>query len=479
MKNLYCRQWFLCLFVITGLSRQGFAQTLQLGDIQALKSTAFNPNTKTIYAIWNDSIRAYTAPEYKNSRLIKFTPPLEGFGIGKNIVPADSTLYFVDGQGGIVHHLTDDTLTRIDQSFRHKMQINSSLIVRNDTIFRYGGYGFWSHRNFFTYFSKTSKEWELLLPHGTELEPQGVSLAGLTQDRDNFYVLWGLYRKPQELYDGSPYKKAWRFDLNLRRWEFLGEIPRDRPGDEDYIQMGDKLLYFLNNRLILLVEPGKNRIVHYLLSDTRFEKICGSGTCQIRLKGNVNIRGFYSEGLFYLPFLDVATSGTDSPTTRTLSYHMIPESELLANKIKEEPLYVTSHFPLKSTLAGILALGLIGGIVLYQKNRRRQNKIWVLEDGVSYQGQKLPLDSLSLSLIKILLEAQGEIPSQKALELVENPSLSEGHNLKLRSQLVDNINLRFKTLLNTDKDIITLVRSSSDRRNKSYRMDISNFKVQT
>ena len=87
------------------------------------------------------------------------------------------------------------------------------------------------------------------------------------------------------------------------------------------------------------------------------------------------------------------------------------------------------------------------------------------------------MDEISIALLKLLITSGGEVSSQKVFELVENPNLSEGHNLKLRAQLVDGINLKLKALLQTEKDMIKIARSATDRRNKSYRLDVSRFVV--
>ena len=42
------------------------------------------------------------------------------------------------------------------------MQLGSIEFVRNDTLIRYGGYGFFQNRNFFTFYDKQTNGWEFL-----------------------------------------------------------------------------------------------------------------------------------------------------------------------------------------------------------------------------------------------------------------------------------------------------------------------------
>ena len=70
--------------------------------------------------------------------------------------------FFIEHLGGVVFKKKGDKLDRIDKSYTHKNQLNSSLFIYNDTLFRFGGYGFFEAKNFFTYLSKETNEWEAL-----------------------------------------------------------------------------------------------------------------------------------------------------------------------------------------------------------------------------------------------------------------------------------------------------------------------------
>jgi hypothetical protein len=59
-----------------------------------------------------------------------------------------SGIFFISNNSGIVYKIKDDSLTRIDKSLDNRLLADSYIFSHNDTIFRYGGYGFWSQRNF-------------------------------------------------------------------------------------------------------------------------------------------------------------------------------------------------------------------------------------------------------------------------------------------------------------------------------------------
>ena len=76
--------------------------------------------------------------------------------------------------GGRILEFTGDSILRIDNSFEHKMQIGSLEFERNDTILRYGGYGFFENRNFFTFYDNQTNGWEVLNIKGDVL-PERIS----------------------------------------------------------------------------------------------------------------------------------------------------------------------------------------------------------------------------------------------------------------------------------------------------------------
>ena len=55
----------------------------------------------------------------------------------------------------------DDSLIKINKSFDSRINFGSYNFQISDTIIKFGGYGFWSQRNFLYYFDTSTYEWEL------------------------------------------------------------------------------------------------------------------------------------------------------------------------------------------------------------------------------------------------------------------------------------------------------------------------------
>ena len=63
------------------------------------------------------------------------------------LVTSNNKPYVVSISGGKIWSVERSGLKRIDNSFDHKMTFGSNVFVHRDTIFKFGGYGYWSKRN--------------------------------------------------------------------------------------------------------------------------------------------------------------------------------------------------------------------------------------------------------------------------------------------------------------------------------------------
>ena len=218
--------WLLLVFEF-GPQYNCFGQTFDIGNAGTLKATAFDKSTKKVYAIWKDSIRVFLPPDYTASKLIPVKPPETFFPDVFDPICLDSTLLFVKTSGGIVYQLQGDSLIRIDQSFDHKMQINSTIFTHNDTLMRYGGYGFWSDRNFVTYFSSETHEWEIVPASGSDLLPKGSHDNLIVQNGPQLAIFSGLSTNEFNPLEVEEFREIWSFDLKDRSWKHLGNLMED------------------------------------------------------------------------------------------------------------------------------------------------------------------------------------------------------------------------------------------------------------
>jgi hypothetical protein len=117
-------------------------------------------------------------------------------------------------------------LKRIDSTYFTGDNFRMMAFIRKDTLYQYGGYGFWQTRDFFIRFSEKSKEWELLT-RGDPL-PNEFNYHYYDSVTDKFYVLGSF---SSFAHQGSPRKiyrdSAFAYDFRDRSWRSLGKIRND------------------------------------------------------------------------------------------------------------------------------------------------------------------------------------------------------------------------------------------------------------
>lgn len=85
-------------------------------------------------------------------------------------------------------------IDRLDETYHHGYNFDSYQFVRNDTVYSFGGYGFWIQNNLLTYYSDVRKEWSLYskAPFGLEtpdIDVTGTEVRFFDRVHDILYVI--------------------------------------------------------------------------------------------------------------------------------------------------------------------------------------------------------------------------------------------------------------------------------------------------
>jgi hypothetical protein len=260
-----------------------------------------------------------------------------------------STPYLVSIGSGMVWELTNDSIKRIDNSFDHKMSYRSDIFVKNDTIFKFGGYGFWSARNFFTYFSETTNEWEFYNINKKSYLPPGLSHFNSTLVGDFYFVSGGT---SIDLHNGTEYienNKVWRFDFKKKLWVDLGTSKTSTYPYTHYIDIGNgRHLWFglkdHGRAGMSILDYGANTIEEFDYSSS----ILSVGT------------GFFARDTIY--------------NFRNNNFIGMQLSDFTGKPSSISSMYVDANTLFKSLtiVVGVIIFILVVGLVfLYNKNRKR------------------------------------------------------------------------------------------------------------
>ena len=352
----------------------------------------------------------------------------------------DGALHLASNLGGLVYRISPDTTTRIDHSFVHKKQIQAAQFVRNDTLFRYGGYGFWRANNFFTFFDLTTKEWQYYPTKGHNLPPEAYN--GTTQLVDNlFYVLGGTSVNPQTGIQGSQNKELWVFDFSNRKWQNLG-----RAGVElqksNHINKGNQMVFFSSipdNSPTAVVDFTNNRIQYYQ------KDLIGS------VVGEINHPFFVGDTLYYLKDnrLHQATFGKDFFVTPTKSERLYFDANTLFT-------YLSYFF--------LLVVLVIIAVFLFINYQKRQAPTLV-HGGIRSKGTFYALRPDEEAIVRFL-HTEKKAPNDLVLAQIANAQLSYSQNSKRKADAILAINTLMTQL--SGKALIVGRKAPQDKRQTVY-----------
>lgn len=195
----------------TGYSK-GFISWYSEADRAIHRISILNGNHTVFHENHIDTLLPFTLKYYPD-RL-----NLPSIGYHYNI---KGRLFCVFGGTGYVFAVdtTSMQIRRIDNTTHSGYNFDAYQFKRRDTIFSFGGYGFWMENNLLTYFSELRKEWNVysigeFAPYNSDfIEGPTYKFAFYDKSIDALFVL----RQTD----------FWKFDFNSSMWSKLGRLDVD------------------------------------------------------------------------------------------------------------------------------------------------------------------------------------------------------------------------------------------------------------
>lgn len=373
-----------------------------------------------------------------------------------NSVVINNQLYFVQQKGGLVFKFENDSIKRIDRSFTHRMQIGSNVFSHDSKIYRFGGYGFWSFRNFFTFFSEEIHEWEALSPVNTTISPPGQSNGLFVYNENEFITFRGRVQNPNDLNNTSSYSdRLWHYDFKRNKWYNPKKLIYDFSNLKATAQLGEELILNSSESLLTQVKPFENKVSTYKLT-----------TLQHKIYTSLGILAVFKKDNKYYSFVKYDNVNLVELIERN-------DDEFFGELVEETKLYQDLS-PWRYMLL-LLALPMLYYIRKFALLRKERNsKIIINGEGLIYHKVFFEFEPKELEVINLLLDFD-TVHSSDILVLVENPNHNYSHNMRTKNQLIDKINYKFKTMLKIDYDLITSEKSAEDKRIIDYKIDKSFF----
>lgn len=402
----------------------------------------------TLSIVYEDKIITYNLDKEKSESKTIHLP--EGFNPRSYILLKN---YFVHTGGGMVYELVNDTIKRIDNSYDHKMQLGSTLFLKGDTIFRYGGYGFFESRNFITYYDNKINEWEVL-KNNSKVFPPGSYNSSYFLSNGKFYSFGGLSMDPNNRSISIPNKTIYSFDFKTKRWKFLGQIYEDFLLEKNSIQIENGIIYFsgdqtkfldiINNELIIYQKNALHRKVHSSI-----------------------IPPFkYKDHLYYLNEENLTelqkVSIDDFFSSKKLKTSSFYTNRYMWNTTKEF---------LKNSITFLFLFVVISIILL-------RNKVLVIKKNLYFLFKRIELTENENRLFFSFVESfkksnKYEISNKEILRIVDHKELDQGTVSRRKNELINQLNTKLRVFVKTKGDLISSSKSENDKRSINYTLDIS------
>lgn len=362
---------------------------------------------------------------------------LDGFKLIIN-----DSLYFINPQGGEVFSLINNSVKRIDKSFTHKNQLLSSLFLHKGTIYRFGGYGFFGARNFFTYFSEETNEWEVLKTQ-SEIFPGGTFDNKYFLIDDDFYLFGGFQLDENDREKNIPLKGMWKFSFEEKKWENIYKtLPFENLTYSKFDFVYNDIFYFKSGEKLISYDFKND-----LFNEFNYVKSLN--------KGNQRYPAFAINDTIY----SLGTTPNYSNNKNVVYSVSIDDLEII-NKY-----YGERSFDFNKFLIPIGFLTLIILIIVYKKEIGLVKELKLSKNKLVYGLKKIDLDELETLFAQILLSSV-EVENQKLADLISN-EVDDSQKIRIKNNTIEKLNLKIN-MITKSKLYIQKVPSKSDKRFYSY-----------
>ena len=364
-------------------------------------------------------------------------------------IAIDSIFYFINNTGGFVYRWHNDKLERIDHSYDHRSQMMSSTFTYGKKIYRYGGYGFFDARNFFTFFDIESNEWEVEIID-EQILPLGSYDSKFFVDENYFYKIGGKTTDPFDRTKSSPLKDVWRFNLIDNTWEHLLDF--------DYFETltFSKNDFVMNNKFYFI---NQNQLYAFNLENNTFEQISNFPLIEKLVK---NYPIFSKDtNLFYF-----TSSSNEEKQISVNKYSTV------GNFRVERQINTRNNTSSIIWIVGFLTVSLMTFSfisILNKKTKKEKNIIFVTKNSINRGKKKIEIDDIEQQILQFFHKSN-PISITQIISLLDSKKITYSQKLRLKDKIISDLNTKIKILLESEINPIKKQKDSKDSRIRVYKL---------
>jgi hypothetical protein len=368
-----------------------------------------------------------------------------------DLVPAnDNKKFFIANGGGVVYEYENDTLKRIDQSYRWRSRFNSVMASENDTIYLFGGYGEFTFYNDLLRFDRSTREW-VELPVA-EPRPSRMSNALGQLDTEERYFYIGFGSDSRYVDKRSTFRQFFdvgRFNLDTDEYEKLGSMQfieefKTDQGLKSWRSFAHyKLPLFYSNRYLLTFD---------------FKM----GEAHLRDEADYGLIEQFSEILAYNPKSNTFLIGGD--LTDKPRYMVVNELDLLGRHYSTYKMKKEDHRSIFLLLPIILFIA----VTIYLLSGK--NKLIIELISQNQKRIKQQLSDEDFLVLKIILQSYPNFVDYPMLQNSFERDLSYESRIKKLRTTIKNIDDTIQETLKIKDSVFEIEKGKEDKRVKVIRL---------
>ena len=364
--------------------------------------------------------------------------------------------FLVSIGGGPVFKKEDNQFIRVDNTSLHKNQVWGSFFVYNDKIHIYGGYGFWSFKDYITYYDSNIKQWDIIY-NESEYIPNGRGKAISLVSKDaKLFILGGTTTSKNALFNKDN-EDVFYFDLIDKKFVDLGKLSESLISKHTLFTLPS-----IDNNSFLVENDS---IIKFNFNEMSYSSFRSNKT-------NTHIDNKFptfiiDEKIFYI---------SERNSLKTLDY-------LDLNSLEQSE-FTSSNYPIISekrdnsiqniliTLAGFFFFWIILKLFLYKDHIKDQ--LLFDEDSIYFKNNSVDITLKEKKFINLLSE-NNFISAPQINKILSSKNYSKSHLTSIRNEFITDVNSKLFNLTGNKTSIIE-TKYPDDNRFKAYKTDINSFK---
>jgi hypothetical protein len=236
--------------------------TLTICDIDSRSIYEVDLKTHTLYTFRKDGLSETYPIVFENINVDDMPTEfsVRSFNVNKNqfyiSVAGTGQVYLLD--------LNARVLKRIDRTFYRGYNFSPIQFLRKDTLFSFGGRGFWHLNNIFSYYSKINNDWDYYFTlNYSKGGPSRVfsNLGGYSSIKDKIYA--ADINDPYQELPLTPVN-FYEFDFASQKWSKIGRLNKLDAAFINYklIDAAWSGQFFISNNFVF-ADPETNKTYRY------------------------------------------------------------------------------------------------------------------------------------------------------------------------------------------------------------------------